>query len=595
MYSSNYTNFSSSSFSNLPPPTPISIDRKWSCIHPTSSLVPRNPIRSMDYSPSDSFSSLNRVPLPSQITHQFPTSSRFDPRVLPPKLTQPHITANSGPHSLSFSNNQFFLESPFNHSHSNTPKLNRPLRCSFDDFMNSVEQDLFSTTSPRRSLWTTAEQTFTSLQYLSQMGRIHDIAVPTLKVPLQTTNSSNPIQVPFRSPINHSTETINSLTHSATVIAKPGDARSHNPSRPTIKSVKLQIANGCIDALHGLQKTLAHIGLSEMDISPNERAEIMTSLTRSQSNSKAAFNKVMMEAFSTPPQKGLNYTLKDHFMSTLNNPDFIYPVRDALIGFGGSKMLDYSFYGPSTQRQAPQIRPLGDPTNGTLHFTCGINNTLDTVLETQNTLYTNQDGKFAIQAYQAHDFSMVHGLSLVACQKMGINRTTADCILPILTPPILDMVDKVIFPDRWLQANVGRQLQEVANRADEILKLNNPLRKQVHITFSNGVSVMEEILKNLSPAQRNTVILIPVGPTKIVDEKLAFKVYPLFGDKDWPSHACNGGLKNVMKMCEAGKAKMVFQKETQPLISGHYILQPEYQVDIKGTIIKEIQPNYEIH
>jgi hypothetical protein len=129
----------------------------------------------------------------------------------------------------------------------------------------------------------------------------------------------------------------------------------------------------------------------------------------------------------------------------------------------------------------------------------------------------------------------------------------------------------------------------------ELLQKNNPNLKQVHVTFSNGGHVFKEALKRLPAEYQNTIIVIPVGTTAIIDDNLACKVYNVIGDKDWPSRVCNGGESGIESAKERATVEIIEQNETDGVLGGHYFKQPEYQDKISRIINEKIANKYEIY
>jgi hypothetical protein len=248
------------------------------------------------------------------------------------------------------------------------------------------------------------------------------------------------------------------------------------------------------------------------------------------------------------------------------------------------------------------IDPIGHYDKRTIHFHCGINNSEATIMEGGECLYSSLEQEFAIQPHLLHSPNIATGLTMVALEKLErVLDTVIRANSPIQTSfPIQFTVPSLAIPkdilrNSHIQQSIDYEVGMLTKRAQKIIEQNNPNLKQVHVTFSNGGHIFKEALKQLPPEYQNTIIVIPVGTTAIIDDYLACKVYNVIGDKDWPSKVCNGGIKNILEISERTNIDIIRQKETDGVIGGHYFTQPEYQAHIKDIINKEIKNVYEIY
>ena len=154
---------------------------------------------------------------------------------------------------------------------------------------------------------------------------------------------------------------------------------------------------------------------------------------------------------------------------------------------------------------------------------------------------------------------------------------------------------KIVIEASKIQESIDYVTENFSRLADEIIQKKNPNLKQVHIPFSNAGHVSKEALKRLTPEQRDTIIIIPLGTTAIIEDNLACKVFNVIGDKDLASIRCNGGLDKIKQQSKNASVEIIPQEQTQFGVGGHYFIQPDYQDEIKRIINNNIKGVYEIY
>lgn len=233
---------------------------------------------------------------------------------------------------------------------------------------------------------------------------------------------------------------------------------------------------------------------------------------------------------------------------------------------------------------------IGDSSNGTIHYHCGINNNNFEVISGRNNLHQIFEGNCAVEGHWIHDHDLLYGLRLVGSEKLR-GKLSAAFLAPGLT-----VIANRIYEDSYLELSIQYEVQLFSILAQEIIKENDPNLKQVHVIFSNAGYVVNEALQRLPEEYRNTIIPIAVGTTKIIENDAAHQVYNLIGEKDWASRICNGYFKSLTRsMNPNADIKFIPQSETQAGVRGHYFQQPDYQKSVKEIINMEIIGIYEIH
>lgn len=258
----------------------------------------------------------------------------------------------------------------------------------------------------------------------------------------------------------------------------------------------------------------------------------------------------------------------------------------------------YATSPPSYKPQAPfrEVPLLGHQDQSTIHFHCGISNNFSSVVDGGFCLNESLDRRFAVQPHLIHPSSLSKGLNLVGLEKFaGLTQDLASGQLSEYLPGYIEW-PRLLLENTLIQRSIDYEIANLTAIAQNIIAQGNPNLKQVHVTFSNGGFVFNEALKRLLPQYRETIVVITAGTTAIIDNQLAHKVYNVIGDKDWPSHVCNGGLSNIEKSKESGvRIFIIPQSETQGLLGGHYFMQLDYQKRISDIIKTEIEKAHEIY
>ena len=243
-----------------------------------------------------------------------------------------------------------------------------------------------------------------------------------------------------------------------------------------------------------------------------------------------------------------------------------------------------------------EIPPLGFPNQKTIHFHCGISNTISSIVEGAFQLHTSLDQTFAIQPHLIHPRSLSKGLALVGLEKYAsaAQEIASDLHADHLPGGRLPL-SKLLLERTIIQRSIEYEIAHLSSIAQEILAIGNPNLKQVHVTFSNGGYVFREALLQLPPQYRDTIIVITAGTTAIIENGLAHTVYNIIGDKDRASQLCNGGMAQIEKAKCKAIIQIITQSETQGLLGGHYFMQSDYQDKISKYIKNQVKRNYEIH
>jgi hypothetical protein len=249
---------------------------------------------------------------------------------------------------------------------------------------------------------------------------------------------------------------------------------------------------------------------------------------------------------------------------------------------------------------------VGESHQGTIHALGGIANSDESTMESANCLYNTLGEEFAIQPHRLHSNNIVEGACMVGLEKLkdGERRTGFDSLIP----PFLDFqgglnllrdyskpIAETILQNSKIQDSIDYTVEHLTRSANEIIAMGNPNKKQMYVPFSNGGHVSKEALKRLTPEQRDTIIIFPIGTTDIIEDCWAHLVINIIGDKDWPSINCNGGIDKIMEKSSEATILMIPQNETKLGVSGHYFVQPEYQEEIQRLINLEIKGVYEIY
>lgn len=245
----------------------------------------------------------------------------------------------------------------------------------------------------------------------------------------------------------------------------------------------------------------------------------------------------------------------------------------------------------------PKIELIGNTDQSTIHYHCGIGNSVSDIIEGGACLYKTLDKEVAVQPHLIHSSSVGSGLGFVALEQIEKNQAE---VRELQQGFILGENDTLRFPKvivdySSIRKSIDYEVENLSKIAQNIIEQDNPNLKQVHVTFSNGGYIFNEALKKLPPRYRETIIVVTTGTTAIIDRDLAHKVYNIIGDKDKGSQLCNGGLNRVKTAQEDGKVNLIPQTTAQEWIGGHYFMQPDYQEAISDYLIDEVINKYEIY
>jgi hypothetical protein len=256
----------------------------------------------------------------------------------------------------------------------------------------------------------------------------------------------------------------------------------------------------------------------------------------------------------------------------------------------------------------PQATPLiGRADQPKIHYHCGINNSMQTVNEGGACLYKTLGKEIAVQPHWIHQEGMGHGASMVAAELIAdqvgkLSPSTNPYSYPDvehdlnwLARSICYGADQVVTRSD-IQKSIDYEVELLAKTSREILEQNNPKLKQVHVAFSNGGYVIKEAIKQLPEEYKDTIIVITIGSTRIIEDSLGcHETYNVIGEKDWASRACNGGERAINAAGEHATIHMIPQAETESIVQGHYFMQPDYQDKIYDILQKDIIGVYEMY
>jgi RHS repeat-associated protein len=232
---------------------------------------------------------------------------------------------------------------------------------------------------------------------------------------------------------------------------------------------------------------------------------------------------------------------------------------------------------------------------GTINYHCGVYNSQEAVFQGTQTLFETLGGNYTTRGHWIHNEGLFSGLLNVGFGKLCKNRFSATNVLLACTGMLGEATRFAMnlnYSD--VKRAIDYEASVLSSLADEVISSNNDNLKQVHVSFSNAGFVLNEALPQLTPEQRDTIILITAGTTQIIGKNAAHKVYNLIGNKDWPSIVCNGGRGSIERAKDWASVKFVPQNKTQFGIGGHYNNQPDYQNSIRGIINDHIKGSYEI-
>ena len=246
-----------------------------------------------------------------------------------------------------------------------------------------------------------------------------------------------------------------------------------------------------------------------------------------------------------------------------------------------------------------EIPLLGYPNQSTIHYHCGIKNNYGSIVEGGLCLNDVLNNQFAIQPHLIHSNNVLQGLSLVQVEKfdnLSKDLAAAELILPNFLKSSDTQIPwpETVLQNSLIQQSIDYELKNLSQIAQKIIETGNPNLKQVHVTFSNGGYVFNEALKQLTPEEQATIIVVTTGTTAIINDDLAHEVYNVIGDKDWPSISCVGGTKGIDAAKGGATIEFISQTETQAVIGGHYFVQPQYQLRVSEILQYDLK-QYEIY
>ncbi len=233
------------------------------------------------------------------------------------------------------------------------------------------------------------------------------------------------------------------------------------------------------------------------------------------------------------------------------------------------------------------IGSIGEGSEGTVHYFCGIGNSKADVEKAQSALYHVLDEKYAVDAQWIHKPNLLAGFSLVLSEKLAKKGSFVLC-------PALSFLSASYLKSSYVQDVIHYQTDLLSKNAQAILLENNPRLKQVHVLFSNASFSFREALRALPTEYQDTIIVLSEGPTTLIESNLAHRVFNIIGDQDWPSRMCTGLIKPLIDR-KGFDVEFIPQKETQWGVIGHYFEQPQYQKQLAEHIQGDIGRTYEIY
>lgn len=313
---------------------------------------------------------------------------------------------------------------------------------------------------------------------------------------------------------------------------------------------------------------------------------------------------VGVRSLEMPPQLG-NPDWLDRAMKAFTKPNPIVPlIEERLIDavdpyFHQTHAMIQEKFGfnlvDSIRPKAPyfEVPLLGFKDQKTLHFHCGISNSFTSIVEGGLALRNSVSERFAVQPHLVHPIGPIRGLTMVGLEKTG--EKTKEWAESSSVGNILMQANQLLLENSFVRRSIDYEVEMLSQISREIIAKNNPKLKQVHVTFSNGGYIFKEALKQLPAEYRDTIIVIPVGTTAIIEETAAHKVYNIIGEKDWPSITCNGGNEGIQEKMKIANVEIIPQTEQKFFIGGHYILNKDYQNRISKTVYQQIVIEYEIY
>lgn len=268
--------------------------------------------------------------------------------------------------------------------------------------------------------------------------------------------------------------------------------------------------------------------------------------------------------------------------------------------FEGREVSLPSFFSKESTTPLCEIPLLGFPDQRTIHFHCGIANDFASVVEGGICLSSSLGKEFAVQPHLLHSNSIAEGVVLVGTEKIKPHFAKLNAALDEFIPGGANTLKQVlqlpeiILETSQIQQSINYEVANLSTIAQNIIQSGNPNLKQVHVTFSNGGYVFKEALKQLPPEYQQTIVVISLGTTAIIEDHLACEVYNIIGNKDLASQVCNGLLFGIGKENPNASVEIICQGETQPNVGGHYFMQADYQFEISKIINNNIVGKYEV-
>ena len=461
------------------------------------------------------------------------------------------------------------------------------------DNLNQVLARDFQGVSPSRPLLTDLDRQFLRhpTAFLSQSNRTHfcsasifmtqSMAIPSVELFSSAVGNDLIAVAPRLSPSQMNDQSDNKNELSLCL-------RSSDQSRPNVFQAKVAVVNIALNALSQFKNAVIQVGLGNIEVPPEEKIEISRFMQKSQEKFRTSVLENMQKSYRPTIYKSFGFNLP----GTVSNSE----LKQLLLAVSGdmNAVMSYVYSSDSAESRSAKIPPLGTREQQSITLRCGINNTTDSVAQAQSKYHEQFSGKLTVDARHVHDSSFLHGITLVALQKLGLERSVIDEIYTRFAPKSLVLLEKAFTNSNYFPASVDFEFSRIESKAKEIIATGRQDIKQLHIPFSNGGAELNEILSKLPQAYQDTVIVINVGTTQITDPGLAHKVFTLIGDKDWPSLTSNGGMGNVLERARNENIQIVSQDETLPVVSGHYYVQPDYLNSVKNVITDQVLPFYEL-
>lgn len=130
---------------------------------------------------------------------------------------------------------------------------------------------------------------------------------------------------------------------------------------------------------------------------------------------------------------------------------------------------------------------------------------------------------------------------------------------------------------------IRRLHRELSSHTTALKAMDDP--RKIFVTgFSRGCADIFHAAKNLSPKQREGLIITACGPIKILPREFGFSVVNLISDGDWCSSFCSGGKKYLHQYRQYADVEILPQKDGfSGLIRDHFFLGKTYQDGIQES------------